>query len=48
MVVNTRRGKKTMDPPMPSKVDVDTRRDDDVVERRREPKNATEREVIVT
>ena len=40
--------KQTMDPPMPSEVEIDTSRDDNMVKKVRNPKNATEKEVVVT
>lgn len=47
MVVTTRWCKKTMDPPMPSKVDIDTSRDDDVVKKGGDFENETEKNVVV-
>uniref|UniRef100_M1DEH6 Integrase core domain containing protein n=1 Tax=Solanum tuberosum TaxID=4113 RepID=M1DEH6_SOLTU len=48
MVVTTRGGKQTIDPPMPSVVDVEIRKEDEVVEVREETENATEKEAKIS
>uniref|UniRef100_M1D846 Integrase core domain containing protein n=1 Tax=Solanum tuberosum TaxID=4113 RepID=M1D846_SOLTU len=48
MEVTTRGGKQTIDPPMPSVVDIETRKDDDVVEVSGESENATQKDAEIT
>ncbi|XP_049406266.1 uncharacterized protein LOC125869909 [Solanum stenotomum] len=48
MTVTTRGGKQTIDPPMPSRVEVKVSKDDEVIEVNGEPENATEKEVEIT
>uniref|UniRef100_M1DRZ9 Integrase core domain containing protein n=1 Tax=Solanum tuberosum TaxID=4113 RepID=M1DRZ9_SOLTU len=48
MTVTTRGGKQTIDPPMSSVVDVEIRKEDDVVEVRGETENATEKEAKIS
>uniref|UniRef100_M1D9V1 Integrase core domain containing protein n=1 Tax=Solanum tuberosum TaxID=4113 RepID=M1D9V1_SOLTU len=48
MAVTTRGGKQTIDPLMPSGVDVEIRKEDDVVEFREETENATEKEAKIS
>ena len=47
MVVTARQGKKTIDPPMSSGVEIDTIKDDEVTEVSREHKNTTKKEDVV-
>uniref|UniRef100_M1DZG5 Integrase core domain containing protein n=1 Tax=Solanum tuberosum TaxID=4113 RepID=M1DZG5_SOLTU len=48
MAVTTRGGKQTIDPHMPSVVDVEIRKEDDVVEVREESENATEKKAKIS
>ncbi|KAK4713604.1 hypothetical protein R3W88_019511 [Solanum pinnatisectum] len=48
MAITTRGGKQTIDPPMPSGVETDVIKDDDMVMVTRESENATEKEEEVT
>ncbi|KAK4713472.1 hypothetical protein R3W88_019379 [Solanum pinnatisectum] len=48
MVVTTREGKQTIDPPMPSEVEIVVEKDDDEIEVIGESKNATEKEAVIT
>uniref|UniRef100_M1DDB4 Integrase core domain containing protein n=1 Tax=Solanum tuberosum TaxID=4113 RepID=M1DDB4_SOLTU len=48
MEVTTRGGKQTIDPPIPSMVDVEIRKEDDVVEAREESENAIEKEAEIS
>ncbi|XP_049368331.1 uncharacterized protein LOC125833225 [Solanum verrucosum] len=48
MTVTTRGGKQTIDPPMPSGVEVEASQNDDVIEVNGESENATEKEAEIT
>ena len=47
MAVTTRGGKQTIDPPRPSEVEVEIRKEDDVIEVREKSENATEKEAEI-
>ncbi|KAK4731210.1 hypothetical protein R3W88_024198 [Solanum pinnatisectum] len=48
MAVTTRGGKETIDPPMPSEVEIVVEKDDDEIEVSGEYNNATEKEAEIT